>query len=206
MNDVTHRYAVVAMVENRGERSRNLVLTTAADLMAEVGVERLTVDEVARRSGVAKTTIYRHFPTKSALVAAAVNRCMEFPPFPDTGSVRGDLIACFEHAVKHSLDGRLGSIILSVMDAAQRDAELAVLMSDYTERRRRAVRTVLQRAVSRGDLPADLDVERTITLISGPIIYTKLMLRTPATPELVEHVIDNVLTSIDATANAEHGS
>jgi AcrR family transcriptional regulator len=184
----------------RAERVRGLILDTTSDLIAEVGVERATVDEVARRSGVAKTTIYRHFPTKSALVAASVNLCMELPTVPDTGSLRGDLLACFEGAVRHALDGRLGAMMLSVMEAAQRDPELDTLLADYTERRRRSLRAVLHRAVAHGELEPGVDIEQTVTLISGPIMYTKIVLRQPVTRALVEATVDSVLASLPRTA------
>ena len=180
-------------MDTRAERCRSQVLDATADVIAAVGVERLSVDEVARRSGVAKTTIYRHFPSKSDLVAAAVNACMDFPTVPDTGSLRGDLLVCFEAAIRHSIDGRLGAMMLSVMDAARRDADLAALLDSYTELRRRSLRAVVRRAVERGALPAATDVEHTVTMLSAPIFYSKMVLRVPVTHAFVERVIDDVL-------------
>ena len=66
------RYDAVAMGTLASERARAEVLEAAADLVAEVGVERATIEEIAARSGVAKTTIYRHWPSKQALVVDAV--------------------------------------------------------------------------------------------------------------------------------------
>ena len=83
------RYDLVAMAEateTRSERARQAVLDATADLVAEVGVERTTIDEIANRSGVAKTTIYRHFASKEVLVVEAVHACTSaFPssPTPD---------------------------------------------------------------------------------------------------------------------------
>ena len=190
-------YDSVAM-ESRAERCRNLVLDATADVIVAVGVERMSVDEVARRSGVAKTTIYRHYPSKGALVAAAVNAVMDFPTVPDTGTLRGDILACFDHSIKHTYDSRLGSMMLSVMDAARRDPELQALLGDYTERRRRSLKAELRRAVATGVLPGELDVDHTVTVLTAPMFYTKMVLEAPVTPALVERVVDDVLAAIAA--------
>src|ERR1700746_23694 len=78
--------------------SRERVLTTTLDLLTEAGLDELTIDEISRRSGVAKTTIYRHWPNRSALVIDACLRMTdgeEMPP--DTGSLEGDVRAILTH-------------------------------------------------------------------------------------------------------------
>jgi AcrR family transcriptional regulator len=178
----------------RSVRARQLVLDATADLVAEVGVERTTIDEIANRSGVAKTTIYRHFASKQVLVVEAVHACTHIPVVTDTGSLRDDLISCFSGMTKASYEGRLGDMMLSLMDAAQRDPELGRLVSAQAEQRRRFVTAVLERAVARGDLPSDLDVDLMVTLLSGPLVYTKLVRRQRVTDELVAAVVDSVLS------------
>jgi len=179
--------------QSRSERVRQLVLDATADLIAEVGVERASIDEVANRSGVAKSTIYRHFASKPVLVVEAVHTCMSHPVVTDTGSVRDDLIGCFAGMTKASYEGRLGDMMLSLMDAAQRDPELGRLVRAMAEQRRRAASDVVERAVERGDLPADLDVELFVTMLSGPLVYTKLVRRQRVTEQLVASVVDNML-------------
>ncbi len=194
--NVTSRYDRVAMVEStqsRSERARQAVLDATADLVAEVGVERTTIDEIANRSGVAKTTIYRHFASKEVLVVEAVHACTSLPTVTDTGSLRDDLISCFSGTTKASYDGRLGNMMLSLMDAAQRDPELGRLVRAQTDQRRRFATTIIERAVARGDLPSDIDVDLLVTLLAGPLVYTKLVRRQRVTDELVEAVVDTVL-------------
>ena len=178
---------------SRSDRVRGAVLETTADLVAEVGVERTTIDEVANRSGVAKTTIYRHFESKQALVVEAVHACIAPPVVSDTGSLRDDLISCFSGMTKASYEGRLGDMMLSLMDAAQRDPELGRLMRGQADGRRRLATGVIERAVERGQLPADVDIDLLVTLLSGPLVYTKLVRRIRVTEELVAAVVDNVL-------------
>jgi AcrR family transcriptional regulator len=176
------------------------VLDATADLVAEVGVERTTIDEIASRSGVAKTTIYRHFSSKQALVVEAVHACTYIPVVTDTGSLRNDLISCFSGTTKASYDGRLGDMMLSLMDAAQRDPELGRLVRAQTDQRRRFAIEVIERAVSRGDLPVDVDVDLLVTLVAGPLVYTKLVRRQRVTDELVAAVVDSVLSRFQVPA------
>ena len=192
----TNRYDGVAMnVQTipRSERVRQQVLNTTAELVAEVGVERASIDEIASRSGVAKSTIYRHFPTKQVLVVEAVQSCMHIPVITDTGSLRDDLISCFSGMTKASYEGQMGDMMLSLMDAAQRDPELNRMVRTQTDQRRRYATSVVERAISRGQLPADIDVDLLVTLISGPLVYTKLVRRLRVTEQLVTAVVDTVL-------------
>jgi AcrR family transcriptional regulator len=184
---------MVETTPTRSERARQAVLDVTADLVAEVGVERTTIDEIANRSGVAKTTIYRHFASKEVLVVEAVHACTYIPVVTDTGSLRDDLISCFSGTTKASYDGRLGDMMLSLMDAAQRDPELGRLVRAQTDQRRRFATTLIERAVARGDLPADVDVDLLVTLLAGPLVYTKLVRRQRVTDELVAAVVDTVL-------------
>ena len=191
---------MIEQVPTRSERVRQLVLDTTAGLVAEVGVERTTIDEISNRSGVAKTTIYRHFPSKQALVVEAVHACTHIPVVSDTGSLRNDLISCFSGMTKASYEGRLGDMMLSLMDAAQRDPELGRLVRGQAEQRRRFATTVIERAVGRGELPHDVDVDLMVTLLSGPLVYTKLVRRQRVTEELVAAVVDSVLARYGVAA------
>jgi AcrR family transcriptional regulator len=179
----------------RSERVRQAVLDATTDLVSEVGVERTTIDEIANRSGVAKTTIYRNFASKQALVVEAVHACtFIIPAVTDSGSLRDDLISCYIGTTKASYDGRLGDMMLSMMDAAQRDPELGRLVRAQNDQRRRFATNVLERAVARGDLPNDVDVDLLVTLIAGPLVYTKLVRRQRVTEELIAAVVDTVLS------------
>jgi AcrR family transcriptional regulator len=184
--------------QSRSARVRQLVLDTTAQLVAELGVERTSIDEISSRSGVAKSTIYRHFPSKQVLVVEAVHACTQLPVVTDTGSLRDDLISCFSGMTKASYEGRLGDMMLSLMDAAQRDPELGRLVRGQAEQRRRFVSGVLERAIERGQLPGDVDVDLLVTMISGPLVYTKLVRRQRVTEQLVAAVVDAALSCLAA--------
>ncbi|MCU1393457.1 MAG: regulatory protein TetR [Ilumatobacteraceae bacterium] len=178
------------------------MLDATVELVAEVGVERTSIDEVASRSGVAKSTIYRHFPSKQVLVIEAVHSCTLMPLGADTGSVRDDLVSFFGGMTRLSYEGRLGDMMLSLMDAAQRDAELGRLLRLHFEQRRQYARALLERAVERGEMSPDVDLELTVTLLTGPLVYTKLVQRQRISQELVEAVVDTVLAGIGARTPA----
>jgi AcrR family transcriptional regulator len=184
----------------RSERARDEVLQATADLVAEVGLERTTIDEIAARSGVAKTTIYRHWPSKQALLVAAVRSCLEYSPTPNTGDLRADLVACFEPMVRAVDGGRVGKMLASLLDAAARDPELDRLLRAYMVDRSLPLRTVLQLAQGRGELPADLDLFLAAALFIGPISYRKTILREPITEEYVEAIVDAGLQALRAGA------
>ena len=94
---------------------------------------------------------------------------------------------------KASYDGRLGDMMLSLMDAAQRDPELGRLVRAQTDQRRRFATTVIERAVARGDLPPTSTSTCSSPWWPGPLVYTKLVRRQRVTEELVAAVVDTVL-------------
>ena len=185
------------MRTRRSERARAEALEAAADLVAAVGVDRLTIDEVAARSGVAKTTIYRHWPSKQALVLDAIrSACLLPTPTPNTGDLRADLTACFEGMIHAGLSGRPGQMLPALLDGANRDAALDVLVRDYIRERAGPTRTVLELAQLRGDLSADLDLDLAVTLVVGPLLYRKVIVREPITAPFVAAVVDAALRAL----------
>jgi AcrR family transcriptional regulator len=190
----------------RSERARDEVLQATADLVAEVGLERATIDEISARSGVAKTTIYRHWPTKQALLIAAVRSCLEYLPTPNTGDLRADLSACFDHMVRAGVGSRVGKMLTSLLDGAERDPELDRLLRAYMVDRSLPLRTVLQLAQYRGELPADLDLQLAAALFIGPLSYRKTILREPITEEYVAAIIDAGLRALQAGTLSESRS
>ena len=131
-------------------------LAVTADLLVEQGYERLTMDEVARRCGASKTTIYRRWPSKAALVVAAARALFTPPPVPDTGDLRGDLLGCARSYVQDG--GRSAQVLAAVMTASRHDGVLrdlaqAALGQPWTS----SFEAVLARAVERGEVATGVD-------------------------------------------------
>jgi AcrR family transcriptional regulator len=184
------------MVRPRSEEARRQVLATTVQLLAEVGVDGLTIEAVAAGSGVAKTTIYRHWADRSELITDAVRACLPRVPDPDTGSLRDDLHTIFEHIARAEMDSPAGDLMPSLMDAVHRDPTLAQLKRDVITERERPVVAAIQRAQARGELDASLDEQMVYDAVVGPIVFRKVVRREQVTPERVHAQLDLALRGL----------
>src|ERR1022692_2679965 len=133
-------------VDGRIRRSQDRVLTTTFELLGESGVGGFTVDEVARRSGVAKTTIYRHWPTREALVVDTCSRLSSEQQIPDPGSLEGDLTAILTNIAHLLPTANWSAVLPSIIDSAERDPEFAELVSQIQRGHAAPLREALERA------------------------------------------------------------
>jgi AcrR family transcriptional regulator len=187
----------------RSEEARQAALTATVDLMLDTGVEAVTFDDVAARSGVAKTTLYRHFGSKQAMVVEAAGSCFETVPTPDTGDLLQDLSILFDQK-RHSASHRqLTELFPMLIAAGDRDPELRALLQRQHEERRRPTRTVLQLAQLRGEISRELDLEVAVSMVLGPFTIRKLIDRQEVTDEFAERVLREVVAVLRATALAE---
>jgi AcrR family transcriptional regulator len=182
----------------RSEEARRKAIAAAIDLIVERGVANLSIEEVAARSGVAKTTIYRHWPERASLIVDTARATFEHVVTPDTGSLRGDLEAYFDSMVRADLSGKAGQLIPSLIDAAARDPEIDLLMDRYSLERQQPVMTIVSRAQERGELPPDLDRDVIIGTVVGPIPFRKVLQRRPVDAGYVAKCLDVVLTGLGA--------
>ena len=145
------------MARPRSDAAREKMLGATAEIVLADGVNAVTFDEVARRSRVAKTTIYRHFETKNQLLIEALDGQTRVPPVPDTGNLRADLLDFFTTIQPLFANEQLRAATLDLMAAAARDNELGILHRHTVRDRTKAMQTIFTRAQARGELPADLD-------------------------------------------------
>ena len=180
-------------------RSKASIIEACAALIAEEGFSGVSIEAVASRSGAAKTTIYRHWPSREALLAEAFGVCAEAAlPSPDTGSLREDLRVVMGSLAVKLNDGGWCSAIGSLADAASRDAELERLHQATLSNGRRPLTAILARAVERGDLPDGLDVEDAVALIAGPLFYRALIARQAVDEVFVARAVDAALAELRA--------
>ena len=183
-------------LNRRVERSRQTILNTAFELLSEGGVASFSVDEVARRSGVAKTTIYRHWPTREALVIDACSRMITEQETPDTGSLESDVTTILTE-IAHLLPTANWSFVLpSIVDTAERNPEFAEIHSRIQRGHAAPLRKVLQRAIDRGELSADADVSTIVAALMGPLFYRRWFSREPIDEPFVKEIIQRALASL----------
>lgn len=180
----------------RVARSRAAVLAATVDLLGEVGHRGTTIEAVAERSGVAKTTVYRHWPTRAALLVDAFASLVEGHEPPDTGDLRADLTAVGSGLAAKLADPGWSRVMATLLDAAESDPELAELSAALTDQRRRAARTVLERAQADGTARDDLDADLAVQLLAGTLFYRRFLLRDPADDTTVEAIVDILLTGL----------
>jgi len=168
------------------------LLRATQDLLIEQGYERLTVDAVARRCGASKATIYRRWPGKLALVIAAATDLFPVPELPDTGDLRGDLLACGRAYLKE--DGRSQRVLASLHTAARHDAALRTAAREALGSPvDRLFREVLDRAVVMGLISEDVDVRIVAEVFPGIAFHYAAALGLPVDEPLILRVVDHVL-------------
>jgi AcrR family transcriptional regulator len=180
-------------LDRRVRRSRDRILGAALDLLGESGVSGFTIDEVANRSGVAKTTIYRHWPSREELVLEAASRISAAVEVPDTGSVRGDLTALLDNLGGLLTTARWASVVPSIVDVAERDPEFAAVHGTIQRGHAAPLREVLVRAVGRGELPASIDPAHLISALIGPLYYRRWFSRELIDQQFVRQLVGDVI-------------
>jgi AcrR family transcriptional regulator len=188
------------MARPRSEEARRKAIAAAIDLIAERGVANLSIEEVAARSGVAKTTIYRHWPDRTSLIIDATRATFEHVVTPDTGSLRDDLEAYFNGMIRADLSGKVGRLIPCLIDAAARDPEIEMLLERISIERQQPLLTIVARAQDRGELPPDLDRDVVIGTMLGPLVFRKVLQRRPVDAGYVSKCLDVSLTGLGAKA------
>jgi AcrR family transcriptional regulator len=177
--------------------SRERVLTATLDLLTETGLGGLTFDEVAKRSGVAKTTIYRHWPNRNALIIDACLRMTDGNDEPpDTGSLEGDVKAILTNLAELLVTARWSSILPSIVDAAERDPEIAEVHSRLQLRHAAPLRAVLERAALRGEIRPEVDLSAIAAGLRGPLYFRRWFSRDPIDDSFVDLIVESVLAGV----------
>ena len=174
-----------------GTESR--IIDTALAMLAESGYAALRLDELARRAGVAKTTILRRWQSKAAVVAAAVERlALHTVDVPEGSTLRDDLHALLNNAVTVFGHGE-GRFVPRLFRESGQHPEIADLVRAVIHTRRMGYRRALGRAIARGELDPETDQELLIDLLIGPVWSRLVITRDPLPPAIVDDIVDAVL-------------
>jgi AcrR family transcriptional regulator len=182
----------------RSDASQRAILDATRRLLEERGFVGLTMEEVALRAGVGKTTIYRRWPTKGTLAFEAF--MLEFlaqQPLPDTGNLRDDLLASLRswiRAVKGTVTGRT---LVGLIAEVQRDPELAeVWREKFVAPVRAQHRLMIAKAIDRHEIDATTDVDVTLDLVFGAGYHRLLQSHLPLNDKFARSVVDVIVRGL----------
>jgi TetR/AcrR family transcriptional regulator of autoinduction and epiphytic fitness len=182
-------------VDPRIDQSRRLVLRAAIEQLAAAGFGGLTIEAVAGRSGVAKSTIYRHWPDKHALIADAFEAAHHDAVPSIAGlSARDGLEQLLQHVAEVAADPVFSPAIPALIEGAERNARLRDFQQRYSLSRRQSVVELIERGVASGEFAARQNPQLAAQLLIGLIFYQRLMTSEPFDPASAGELIDAVLS------------
>ena len=173
------------------------IIAAAAELLLERGFDKTTVDEVAARAGVGKATVYRRWPSKEDLAVAAMKSLYDAEmPEPDTGSFVGDLTESYRTAVAF-VNSPLGSEYLRMSIAESvRDPRIAALYAEATERREKQARATYERAIARGEVRPEVDIDVAVQWLGGVMAVRAVTGRPMPTLDDVDELVEFTLRGV----------
>ncbi|MFF3493105.1 TetR/AcrR family transcriptional regulator [Streptomyces sp. NPDC002795] len=186
----------------RGEGTDDRILTAAHELLLERGYDGYSIDEVAQRADVAKTTLYRRWPTKDHLIVAVVAKIQNDVPVTDTGDIRHDLVTYLE-AIVAGLDRmrRIGAtaddpsagLVAELVAAAARHTDVGQAVRAVFALRNALPLALLEAARGRGELNADAQPDLIFDELAGAVYYRLLITGEPFTGDYASRLVDQVL-------------
>lgn len=177
----------------RVTRTREAVLGASRQLLLAEGSEAITHVRVATAAGVARATVYRHWPTREDLLLATVLSTDMAPALPDASlSVRERLMAPLEQ-LRRDLEGRVVPLLAMLIERGERDALLRAEKRAVARRAMSPLVRVLEDARAAGSLSGEVAADVAATLLVGPLFFRRLISDEPLTRDLVERIVSDFL-------------
>ncbi|MFF3639124.1 TetR/AcrR family transcriptional regulator [Streptomyces sp. NPDC002250] len=192
----------VPVRRGRGRRPtdevRRDILSAAGALLLDEGMTSFTIERVAARAGVSKTSIYKWWPSKGALALDGYFATVENTlAFPDTGDIETDLLTQLRAFAHLTTDTAAGRVVKELIGAAQTDTDLAAAYREhYSGPRRRLAVEVLSRAQRRGEIRADVDPRIVVDQLWGACYHRLLIPDEPITEDFVVGLVSNLMRGI----------
>ena len=183
-----------AALDPRTERTRQVVIAATADLLAEAGFGHITIEAIAERAGVARSTVYRNWPDRVELLVEAWDELCPEPTGADTGSVAEDLRRIATELARGLASTDWGRAVPSLVGAVAGDDDLAQAMRRVSSQRRAIVAAALRRGIERGELDADADVDEAAEVFGSRFFYRHLMSGGPLDDAFVEGHVALIIT------------
>lgn len=164
----------------RSVRSHQAILQATLELLGEVGFERMSIDAIASRAGVGKTTIYRRYDSKEELVADAIESLREEVVIPDTGTLWSDIDELIQNAAQITLNPLGRQTVAMIISSASSNPQFAqIYWTKYLQPRRQAFAVVIERAKVRLEIEADIDPALVFDTMSGIMLYAQIFQPNP---------------------------
>jgi AcrR family transcriptional regulator len=175
----------------RSIQSHQAMLQATLELLAEVGFDTMSIDAIAARAGVGKTTIYRRYASKEELVADAIESVREEVVIPDTGNLQGDIDALSQNAAKITLNPLGRQTVAMIISSAASNSQFAqIYWTKYLQPRRKTFAIVIDRAKARTEVPDDIDADLVFDTMSAIMLYALIF---PPTAESWEVYVRRAL-------------
>jgi AcrR family transcriptional regulator len=177
----------------RIERSRRVILEAVLEELGSVGYGALTIESVAARAGVGKSTIYRHWSGKLALVEDAFRTLKAQVLVPESGTLRERVTGFLEQIAALLEESTYSACMPALIDAAERDPQVRDFHCQFSTERRAVLVDLLRDAKTTGELDPHSDPELLADALVGPILMRRLMMYEPFDPKLVPELVDQLL-------------
>jgi AcrR family transcriptional regulator len=184
------------MSRTPSKTARKKLLQATGEILVEDGIGGVSVEAVARRSGVAKTTLYRHFGGIDGLVFAAVAVRVREADAPDTGSLAGDLREIQRRYLEIASSSINRGLFVWMVTRAMHNPEAAALFRSARVQPRGPTVVALQRAIARGELSPTTDIELAMHVIQGPLISKRIVENSDLTDDEFEALLDMTLRAL----------
>lgn len=178
----------------RSARVRQAVLAATLEQVAEHGIEGLAIGEVAARAGVAETTVYRRWGTRTALIAEAIGELADMGnPAPDTGTLRGDLHRLAEQISTLIAQPGIARVLGTTL-AFGAGSEIAIARQRFWDYRFEQTAPVVHRAIARGELPAPTSARAVIETLAAPLYFRLIIGDVPIEGALLDQCVEHTMT------------
>ncbi|MCE7003673.1 TetR/AcrR family transcriptional regulator [Kibdelosporangium philippinense] len=186
----------------RSAHVRTSVLDAGLAELVDVGFHALSLEGIAKRAGVNKTTLYRRWESKEALMLDAIReRAAARVPIPDTGSLRDDLLTLVRTAIANLLTPEVQAMVRVGIALAPHEAAVATMVDSFWTDRLAVDGVIVERAIRRGEIPP-VDPAELIEAVLGPPYFRALVAGRPVTDDFLVRTVDLVLNGVGADDTA----
>jgi AcrR family transcriptional regulator len=186
----------VASMDPRVSRTRAAVLKTATDLLVEGGPSALTIDAIVARSGVAKSTIYRHWPSRDEVLLAVIEAHVPQLPEPDPDTDVASALRSIMRASAASLnDPGWARLVPAMLLLRNHEADIKAIDEQLELQRHAVLTSVLERAQREGIVVADIDIPEAISYLFGPLLFAHLTDNITVDEGFADRIVDRFLAA-----------